>query len=95
MEWRRLHQGGMRQVQQDWYTLHQQTRHCRVYLSNVPPGFLQTPAFATALMTQITRFQRTPNDVSEYGLAPDCDPAWAAPQPTSRPLSPAAFPWPT
>ncbi|MFL4910600.1 helix-turn-helix domain-containing protein [Streptomyces sp. MMS24-I2-30] len=65
MEWRRLHQGGMRQVQEDWYALHQQTRHCRVYLSNVPPGFLQTPAFATALMNQITAFQGTPNDVAE------------------------------
>ncbi|MCX5387526.1 Scr1 family TA system antitoxin-like transcriptional regulator [Streptomyces sp. NBC_00083] len=65
MEWRRLHQGGMRQVQQDWYDLHAQTRICRVYLSNVPPGFLQTPAFATALMHQITRFQGTPNDVAE------------------------------
>ncbi|MFJ1551433.1 helix-turn-helix domain-containing protein [Streptomyces sp. NPDC088246] len=65
MEWRRLHRNGMRQVQQDWYTLHQQTRICRVYLSNVPPGFLQTPAFATALMNQITRFQGTPDDVAE------------------------------
>ncbi|MDJ0466026.1 helix-turn-helix transcriptional regulator [Streptomyces sp. H27-C3] len=65
MEWRRLHQGGMRQVQQDWYDLHAQTRICRVYLSNVPPGFLQTPAFATALMHQITRFQGTPDDVAE------------------------------
>ncbi|MFE3143359.1 helix-turn-helix domain-containing protein [Streptomyces scopuliridis] len=65
MEWRRLHQGGMRKVQQDWYDLHDQTRICRVYLSNVPPGFLQTPAFATALMTQITRFQGTPDDVAE------------------------------
>ncbi|MFF1267163.1 helix-turn-helix domain-containing protein [Streptomyces anulatus] len=65
MEWRRLHQGGMRQVQENWYALHEQTRHCRVYLSNVPPGFLQTPAFATALMNQITAFQGTPNDVAE------------------------------
>jgi transcriptional regulator with XRE-family HTH domain len=65
MEWRRLHQGGMRQVQEEWYALHEQTRHCRVYLSNVPPGFLQTPAFATALMQQITRFQGTPDDVAE------------------------------
>ena len=65
VEWRRLHQGGMRRVQEDWYTLHQQTRHCRVYLSNVPPGFLQTPAFATALMKQITAFQGTPDDVAE------------------------------
>ncbi|WP_217246152.1 helix-turn-helix transcriptional regulator [Streptomyces sp. AC602_WCS936] len=65
MEWRRLHQGGMRKVQEDWLALHEQTRHCRVYLSNVPPGFLQTPAFATALMQQITRFQGTPDDVAE------------------------------
>ncbi|MCX5434821.1 helix-turn-helix domain-containing protein (plasmid) [Streptomyces sp. NBC_00257] len=65
LEWRRLHQDGMRKVQQDWYTLHEQTRHCRVYLSNVPPGFLQTPAFATALMQQITTFQGTPDDVAE------------------------------
>ncbi|MGW3520573.1 helix-turn-helix domain-containing protein [Streptomyces hydrogenans] len=65
MEWRRLHQGGMRQVQEDWLALHAQTRHCRVYVSNLPPGFLQTPAFATALLEQITRFQGTPNDVTE------------------------------
>ncbi|CAL9670803.1 hypothetical protein SUDANB151_07399 (plasmid) [Streptomyces sp. enrichment culture] len=65
MEWRRLHRNGMRQVQQDWYALHEQTRHCRVYVSNLPPGFLQTPAFATALMEQITRFQGTPDDVAE------------------------------
>ncbi|WP_327372358.1 Scr1 family TA system antitoxin-like transcriptional regulator [Streptomyces sp. NBC_01217] len=65
MEWRRLHRNGMRQVQQDWYDLHAQTRICRVYLSNVPPGFLQTPVFATALMNQITRFQGTPDDVAE------------------------------
>ncbi|MFD3548984.1 helix-turn-helix domain-containing protein [Streptomyces sp. NPDC058655] len=65
MEWRRLHQSGMRKVQQDWNDLHEQTRICRVYLSNVPPGFLQTPAFATALMAQITAFQGTPNDVAE------------------------------
>lgn len=49
----------------DWYALHDQTRHCRVYLSNVPPGFLQTPAFAIALMNQVTAFQGTPDDVAE------------------------------
>ncbi|RSS84744.1 XRE family transcriptional regulator [Streptomyces sp. WAC02707] len=64
-EWHRLHGNGMRKVQQDWYALHEQTRHCRVYLSNLPPGFLQTPAFATALMEQITAFQNTPNDIAE------------------------------
>ncbi|MEV8605972.1 helix-turn-helix transcriptional regulator [Streptomyces griseoviridis] len=65
LEWRRLHQGGMRTVQEDWYALHEQTRVCRVYVSNVPPGFFQTTGFATALMDQITAFQGTPNDVSE------------------------------
>ncbi|MEU2026204.1 helix-turn-helix transcriptional regulator [Streptomyces sp. NPDC016469] len=64
-EWRRLHRTGMRKVQQDWNTLHEQTRICRVYVSNVFPGFFQTPGFATALMEQITAFQGTPNDVAE------------------------------
>ncbi|MFE2038473.1 helix-turn-helix domain-containing protein [Streptomyces scopuliridis] len=64
-EWRRLHRTGMRKVQEDFYALYERTRVCRAYVSNVPPGFFQTPAFATALMEQITAFQGTPNDVSE------------------------------
>ncbi|MET7457874.1 helix-turn-helix transcriptional regulator [Streptomyces sp. NPDC005574] len=65
LEWRRLHRTGMRKVQEDFYALYERTRICRAYLSNVPPGFLQTPGFATALMEQITAFQGTPNDVTE------------------------------
>ncbi|WP_368039421.1 DUF5753 domain-containing protein [Streptomyces sp. 8P21H-1] len=65
LEWRRLHRTGMSKVQQDWNTLHERTRVCRVHVSNVPPGFFRTPAFATALMEQITAFQGTPNDVAE------------------------------
>ncbi|MGW5355271.1 helix-turn-helix domain-containing protein [Streptomyces sp. NPDC004031] len=65
LEWRRLHKDGMRKVQDDWTALHERTRVCRVYVSNVPPGFFQTPAFATALMGQITDFQGTPDDVAE------------------------------
>ncbi|SFY41585.1 Helix-turn-helix domain-containing protein [Streptomyces atratus] len=65
LEWRRLHRNGMRTVQEGWYAMHEQTRVCRVYVSNVPPGFFQTPAFATALMGQITTFQGTPNDVAK------------------------------
>jgi transcriptional regulator with XRE-family HTH domain len=57
LEWRRLHRVGIRKVQQDWYALHEQTRVGRVYVSNVPPGFFQTPGFATSLMQQITAFQ--------------------------------------
>ncbi|MFE2473468.1 helix-turn-helix domain-containing protein [Streptomyces mirabilis] len=65
LEWRRLHRTGMRKVQEDFYALYERTRICRAYLSNVPPGFFQTPSFATALMNQITAFQGTPNDVTE------------------------------
>ncbi|MEU8548944.1 helix-turn-helix transcriptional regulator [Streptomyces roseoverticillatus] len=65
LEWRRLHRHGMRRVQEDFYTLHERTRVCRAYVSNVPPGFFQTPAFATALINQITAFQGTPDDVCE------------------------------
>lgn len=65
LEWRRLHRNGMRNVQQDWNAVHERTRVRRVHVSNVPPGFFQTPGFATALMEQLTRFQGTPNDVSE------------------------------
>lgn len=65
LERRRPHRTGMRKVQQEGNTLHERTRLCRVHVSNVPPGFFQTPPFATALMEQITAFQGTPNDVAE------------------------------
>ncbi|MFC9930295.1 helix-turn-helix domain-containing protein [Streptomyces sp. NPDC127190] len=65
VEWRRLQRDGMRKVQEDFYRLHEQAQLCRVYVSNVVPGFFQTPAYATALMETITDFQGTPNDVSE------------------------------
>ncbi|WP_326651437.1 helix-turn-helix domain-containing protein [Streptomyces sp. NBC_01750] len=65
LEWRRLHRTGMRKVQEHFYTLHAQTRVCRSYVSNVVPGFFQTPAYATALMRSITDFQGTPDDVAE------------------------------
>ncbi|MFD8479905.1 DUF5753 domain-containing protein [Kitasatospora sp. NPDC059673] len=69
LEWRRLHRMGMRKVHEDFYALHERTILCRVYASNVPPGFFQTPAFATALMTAITEFQGTPDDVAEAVVA--------------------------
>lgn len=65
VEWRRLHRTGMRNVQEHFYTLHEQTSVCRAYVSNVVPGFFQTPAYATALMRSITDFQGTPDDVAE------------------------------
>ncbi|MBP5906157.1 helix-turn-helix domain-containing protein [Streptomyces sp. LBUM 1478] len=65
VEWRRIHKNGMRKVQEDFYTLHEQAAVCRVYCSNAVPGFFQTAGFATALMQSITDFQGTPNDVAD------------------------------
>ncbi|MFE5583069.1 DUF5753 domain-containing protein [Kitasatospora sp. NPDC056531] len=64
-EWRKLHRNGMRQVQEESLAQHASTAMCRVYVSNVVPGFLQTEAYATALMRSITDFQGTPDDVAE------------------------------
>ncbi|MBV6698513.1 helix-turn-helix transcriptional regulator [Kitasatospora aureofaciens] len=65
VEWRRLQRNGMRKVQENVYALNERARLCRVYVSNVVPGFFQTPAYATALMRSITQFQGTPDDVTE------------------------------
>lgn len=65
MEWRRLHRNGMRSVQEQLIPQYAGTAVCRVYVSNVVPGFFQTPAYATALMRSITDFQGTPDDVAE------------------------------
>ncbi|MCG7523556.1 helix-turn-helix transcriptional regulator [Streptomyces sp. OfavH-34-F] len=63
-EWRRLQRNGMRTFQEQVYALNEQASRQRVYVSNVVPGFFQTPAYATALMRSITRFQGTPDDVA-------------------------------
>ncbi|MFF7633706.1 helix-turn-helix domain-containing protein [Kitasatospora sp. NPDC008050] len=64
LEWRQLQRNGMKKVQENFYALHERAELSRVYVSNVVPGFFQTPAYATALLKTITRFQRTPDDVS-------------------------------
>lgn len=65
VEWRRMHRNGMRLAQDESYVLHERAELCRVYVSNVVPGFFQTPDYATALMRSITEFQGTPDDVVE------------------------------
>lgn len=62
-EWRRLHRTGMRRLQEARGTLYERTRVFKVYMSTVVPGFLQTPGYARALMSAITEFQGTPDDV--------------------------------
>ncbi|WP_405980215.1 helix-turn-helix domain-containing protein [Streptomyces sp. NBC_00158] len=64
-EWRRLHRNGLRRSQENAYAANAQASLQRVYVSNVVPGFLQTAAYATALLSSITRFQGTPDDVTE------------------------------
>lgn len=61
--WRRLHRGGMRQVQVDGLALYLRTKRLRFYCSNVIPAVLQTPAYATALIGSIPQFRRLPDDV--------------------------------
>jgi hypothetical protein len=65
IEWRRIHRTGLRHVQQSRAALYDRTRLMRVYCSNVIPGLFQTPGYAHALLTAITTFQRTPDDVDQ------------------------------
>jgi transcriptional regulator with XRE-family HTH domain len=65
VEWKQLHRDGMRRVQEEALPLFQRSRRFRVYCSNVMPGFVQTREYAHALMSSITEFQGTPDDVSD------------------------------
>lgn len=65
LEWRRTHRNGMRHLQASMVPLYERTRLFRVYCSTVLPGLIQTPGYAAALMSAITRFQGTPNDVDQ------------------------------
>jgi hypothetical protein len=65
VEWKRLHRSGMRRVQETRRTLYEKTRLFKVYVSTLMPGFVQTPGYAKALMSTITEFQQTPDDVDD------------------------------
>ncbi|MGW2375354.1 helix-turn-helix domain-containing protein [Kitasatospora sp. NPDC001683] len=65
VQWRRLQRSGLRRLQESTGDLYQQTKVFRVYVSDVIPGFLQTPGYATALLSCIAGFRGTPNDVSD------------------------------
>ncbi|MFE6055997.1 helix-turn-helix domain-containing protein [Kitasatospora sp. NPDC056446] len=64
-EWKQLHRDGMKRVQEEVIALFEQTRQFRVYCSNVMPGMVQQRGYARDLMTAITEFQGTPDDVSD------------------------------
>ncbi|MFF5436464.1 helix-turn-helix domain-containing protein [Streptomyces achromogenes] len=65
VQWRRLQRSGLRRLQESVVDLYRQTRKFRVYVSDVIPGFLQTPGYATALLSSIAEFRGTPDDVSD------------------------------
>ncbi|MGW4034114.1 helix-turn-helix domain-containing protein [Streptomyces sp. NPDC004838] len=65
VEWKRLQRTGLRRLQETTGDLYQQTKTFRVYVSDVIPGFLQTPGYTTALLSSIADFRGTPDDVSD------------------------------
>lgn len=65
VEWRRLNPAGLRRAQEVRRPLYERTRLFDVYCSSVIPGFLQTPSYADALLSAITAFRGTPDDVDE------------------------------
>ncbi|MGW0705732.1 helix-turn-helix domain-containing protein [Streptomyces sp. NPDC002643] len=65
VQWKRLQRTGLKQLQTANLRLFEQTRHFKVYCSNVVPGFLQTPGYATALLRAISAFRGLPDDVAD------------------------------
>ncbi|GAA1178389.1 transcriptional regulator with XRE-family HTH domain [Kitasatospora gansuensis] len=65
VEWKRLHRSGMKHAQESVLPVIKGSRHIGVYCSNVTPGMLQRHAYAHALMSTITEFQQTPDDVDD------------------------------
>ena len=63
-DWRRVHRAGMRRIQETQIPIYERTRLMRVYCSAVVPGLFQTPQYASALMSAITAFRGTPDDVT-------------------------------
>jgi hypothetical protein len=65
VEYRRLNRAGMRRRQESARPLYERTRLFKAYCPSVVPGWLQTPEYATALLSAITEFRGTPDDVAE------------------------------
>jgi transcriptional regulator with XRE-family HTH domain len=64
VEYRRLNRAGMRRRQEAVRPLYERTALFKAYCPSVVPGWLQTAGYATALMSSITEFRETPDDVA-------------------------------
>ncbi|WP_328300049.1 helix-turn-helix transcriptional regulator [Streptomyces sp. NBC_00435] len=65
LEWKRLQRTGLRRLQESRVPLYERTKLHRGYASHLVPGLFQTPAYAAALLSSISRFHGTPNDTAE------------------------------
>jgi hypothetical protein len=65
VEWQRVHRAGMRHTQESVRPLYERTRLFRAYGSSVVPGLVQTPAYASALLSAISVFRGLHDDVED------------------------------
>ena len=65
IEWRRLQPAGMRRDQENRVPVWERTKLLKSYVGTVVPGFLQTPEYATALLSAISVFHGTPDDIAD------------------------------
>jgi transcriptional regulator with XRE-family HTH domain len=65
IEWRRLQRTGLRRLQNSPVPLYERTHLFRVYCSSVVPGFFQTSGYAGALLSAITDFYGTVDNVDD------------------------------
>jgi transcriptional regulator with XRE-family HTH domain len=69
IEYRRINQGGLRQLQQPANPLFLRTRSFKSYCPAVMPGFLQTAGYASALLSSIAAFREIPDDTEQAATA--------------------------
>lgn len=69
VEWRRVNRGGLRRLQEPASPLFLRTRWFKSYCPAVVPGFLQTPGYASALLSSIAAFREIPDDTEQAAAA--------------------------
>jgi transcriptional regulator with XRE-family HTH domain len=65
IEWRKLQLAGMRRAQESFVPLLERTGLFKSYCAAVIPGFFQTPGYARSLLSVISAFPGTPDDLDE------------------------------